>query len=488
MKHLTQNSKRLFVHSLSIFGTSSDAGKSTLSFALTYLLHKEGIKVAPFKAQNVSNNSVVTDLNTGEIAIPQAFAAEAIGLQTTPLFNPILLKSGSKNSAHLIINGQSLQDTDVWSYYKNLDKLKPIVKKAFKSLQREYECIVAEGAGSPVELNLMDKDLSNLYVAKKFNTKIILVADIERGGVFASIYGVYNLLPKKLRKNVIGVIVNKFRGDLRLFDKGVTIIEKEFGIKVLGVVPYLPFNLGFEDAASLMGYKQDISKAIIKVAVIKLPHISNFTDFEPLVADSEIELNFITTPSEAEHYDLLILPGSKRVFDDLLWLREQGFKKILQDTNKKLFAICGGYEMMFERLIDKSGVESQKESLNGFSRLKGEVVFQTNKVLTKGCYNLFGTMCSGYEIHYGRTKKRAKKAKNFYGTFIHGIFECDGLREKIFKEINPQYQGYNFKNYKQKAIADFAKHIQEHIELDYILERLNNDTHKPDNSTAGLPY
>jgi adenosylcobyric acid synthase len=471
-----QNSKRRSVHSLSIFGTSSDAGKSTLSFAITYLLHIRGIKVAPFKAQNVSNNSVVTDIAHGEIAIPQAFAAEAIGLKTTPLFNPILLKSGAKNKAHLIINGKNVEDTDVRAYYKNIDKLKPIVKKAFKKLSHEYECIVAEGAGSPVELNLMDKDLSNLYVAEKFKTKIILVADIERGGVFASIYGVYHLLPKKLRKRVIGVIVNKFRGDRTLFDKGVEIIEKDFGIKVLGVVPYLPFNLGFEDAASLMNYQQDTHDTIIKVGVVKLPHISNFTDFEPLVADREIALDFITSANEAKSYDLLILPGSKRVFDDLAWLREQGFEKILQNREQKVFAVCGGYEMMFEKLIDNEGVESESKSIQGLARLKGKVTFHANKVLTKGCYNLFGTMAQGYEIHNGITKKRAKRAKNFYGTFVHALFESDALRKKIFCEINPAYKGYDFHAYKTEAIEAFAEHIGKHIDLNYILENLD-DTH-----------
>ena len=208
------------MNSLSIFGTSSDAGKSTLSFAITYLLHKRGIKVAPFKAQNVSNNSQVTD-EGGEIAIPQYFAAEAIGLRTSPNMNPILLKSGGKSKAHMIVNGKSVANKDVWEYYRDIKSLQPHVKKAFKTLQKGYDCIVAEGAGSPVELNLMDKDLSNIYVADEFNTKIILVADIQRGGVFASIYGVYNLLPKKLRRNVIGVIVNKFQGDMTLFNEGV---------------------------------------------------------------------------------------------------------------------------------------------------------------------------------------------------------------------------------------------------------------------------
>ncbi|WP_457748446.1 cobyric acid synthase [Sulfurimonas sp.] len=461
------------MHSLSIFGTSSDAGKSTLAFALTYLLHHRGLHVAPFKAQNVSNNSLVTDIDEGEIAIPQAFAAEAIGLQTTPIFNPILLKSGAASKAHLIINGKSVGDTNVWAYYKDLNRLKPVVTKAFQKLQEEYECIVAEGAGSPVELNLMDKDLSNIYVAKKFHTKIVLVADIQRGGVFASIYGVYNLLPKQLRTNVIGVIINKFQGDMSLFDEGVTIIEQDFGIKVLGVVPYKPFNLGFEDSASLMGYTQDLTQAIITVGVIKLPHISNFTDFEPLVVDTEIELNFITSPSEAKHYDLLIIPGSKRVVDDLLWLKKRGFTPVL--TNKKIpiMAICGGYEMLFEEILDKQGVESQNKTTQGFGRFKGTVVFQKEKIVQKGCYNLQGVMVAGYEIHNAYAKKRAKKKKNLYGTFVHGLFESDAFRYKVFHKINKKYTGYNFKKFKKNAIADFAQHINLHVDVNYIHKALD---------------
>ncbi|NPA59089.1 MAG: cobyric acid synthase [Epsilonproteobacteria bacterium] len=460
------------MNSLSIFGTSSDAGKSTLSFAITYLLHQRGIKVTPFKAQNVSNNSQVTD-EGGEIAIPQAFAAEAIGLKTSPLINPILLKSGEASKAHLIINGKSIGNKDVWSYYRDLDALKPHVKKAFKKLQNEYECIVAEGAGSPVELNLMDKDLSNIYIAKKFNTKIILVADIERGGVFASIYGVYKLLPKKLRKNIIGVVVNKFRGDMKLFDEGVNIIQDRLGLKVLGVVPYLPFNLGFEDSQSIMNYKQDISKAIIKVGIIKLPHISNFTDFEPLIVDNELDVNFIQSINEASRCDILILPGSKRVIDDLAWLREMGFEEILKSDKKMIFAICGGYEMMYEKILDAVHIESNQDVTDGFARFKGNVKFKHKKVVKKGCYRVFGIMCNAYEIHNGITKKRNKKSINLYGTFLHGIFENDELRKKIFQEINTSYKGYCFKEFKEKSIANFANHIDKHIDMEYILESLN---------------
>ncbi|TKI70957.1 cobyric acid synthase [Sulfurimonas crateris] len=459
------------MNSLSIFGTSSDAGKSTLSFALTYLLHHRGISVAPFKAQNVSNNSHVTD-NGGEIAIPQHFAAEAIGLKTTTNMNPVLLKSGTKNSAHLIINGKSVGEKDVHAYYRDIKTLQPIVKEAFLKLKDEYDVIVAEGAGSPVELNLMDKDLSNIYVASEFNTKIILVADIERGGVFASIYGVYKLLPKKLRENVIGVIVNKFRGDITLFDEGRVIIEKKFGIKVLGVVPYKPFNLGFEDSQSIMNYVQDNSKAKINVGVIKLPHISNFTDFEPLVADREVALSFISNPAEASVCDLIVLPGSKRVVDDLAWLRERGFEEILSSTKQKIVAICGGYEMMFERILDPKCVESKQKETIGFGRIKGDVVFGKEKIVKKGCYYLFGSMIDGYEIHNGVAKKRVVKKKNLYATFVHGIFENDEFRYRLFCKIDKSYEGYDFKEYKAKAIDEFAEHINLHVDIDFIQKAL----------------
>ncbi len=457
---------------LSIFGTSSDAGKSTLAFAISYLLHKKGIKVAPFKAQNVSNNSQVTDVG-GEIAIPQFFAAEAIGLKTTPDMNPILLKSGSKNAAHLIVDGKSVANKDVKEYYKDLDTLKPHVIKAFTSLQEEYECIVAEGAGSPVELNLMDKDLSNIFIAEHFNTKIILVADIERGGVFASIYGVYHLLPQKLQDNVIGVIINKFRGDMSLFDEGVAIIEERFQLKVLGVIPFRPFNLGFEDAQSLINYSQELQDATIKVGVIQLPHISNFTDFEPLVADKEIELSFITSTSEFSSCDLVIIPGSKRVVEDLFWLKERGFSKRIKKTKKIVIGICGGYEMMHSNIIDTLGIETDKSSTKGLRCFKSDIEFKRDKVVQKGIYNTFGIMCNGYEIHNGITKKRSKKKKNLYGTFVHGIFDNDALRYKFFSQINPKYQGYQFENYKAQSIKDFTQHINSHIDMDTIVRSLH---------------
>jgi len=460
---------------LSIFGTSSDAGKSTLAFALTYLLDQRGFQVAPFKAQNVSNNSCVCDKG-GEIAIPQYFAAEAIGLETSAFMNPVLLKSGSANSASLILNGYVKDEQDVREYYANIDSLKPLVKNAFEHLNQEYELIVAEGAGSPVELNLMDKDLSNIYIATEFNTKIILVADIEKGGVFASIYGVYHLLPEKLKNNVIGVIINKFRGDESLFDEGRRIIEKEFGLKVLGLIPFKPLNLGFEDAQSLMNYTQNKAKAKINIAIIKLPHISNFTDFEALINDEEVLVSFISSPVHLDNFDLLVIPGSKRVIADLTWLKETGFFTCIQAYENMILGICGGFEMMFENIFDTEGIEEEKGSVaKGFSFIQEALHFEKKKVLKKGSYQQFGLTLKGYEIHHGKASLSYFHTDKIYGSFIHGLFENDNFRKLLFSSIDKNYKGYNFKTFKELRIADYCSFIHDNLDLNYIMECIDGD-------------
>ncbi|WP_345975626.1 cobyric acid synthase [Sulfurimonas sp. HSL3-7] len=461
------------MHSLSILGTSSDAGKSTLAFAITYLLHRRGIRVAPFKAQNVSNNARVCD-DGGEIAQSQYFAAESIGLPIESDFNPVLLKSGRGSSASLIINGRPAGEQDVREYYGGIGSLKPVVTDAFRRLQKRFDVIVAEGAGSPVELNLMDKDLSNITIADTFDTKIILVADIERGGVFASVWGVYNLLPEKLRRNVIGVIINKFRGDITLFDDGRKIIEEQFGIRVLGVIPYKPFNLGFEDSQSLENYVQSSQHGAIRAAVIRLPHISNYTDFEPLIADNEVHLDFAHSAAALQAYDLVILPGTKRTVSDLQWLREHGFEEALNDFKGTLVAVCGGYEMMFGCILDPDGIESEAGTeVKGFGRLKGDIVFEKEKRAAKGCYELFGLEIEGYEIHHGKCDAIAAEEARFFGTFVHGLFDSDAFREKLFRGIDPAYRGYNFAAYKAKKIADFARHVGSSLDLEAVIGALH---------------
>ncbi len=445
------------MRSISIFGTSSDAGKSTLTFVIGRLLQERGINVGVFKAQNVSNNSRVCD-DGSEIAIAQYFQAEVLGIETSYHLNPVLLKSGHGNSASLIIKGHVVEDKEVRDYYRDLDTLKPVVNECFEYLSAQYECLVCEGAGSPVELNLMDKDLSNIYIAQKYDTKIILVADIEKGGVFASIWGVYNLLPEALRENVIGVIVNKFRGDRTLFDEGVKIIEERFGISVLGVLPYLPLNLGFEDSQSLKNFVQNKPHPAQKIGVINYPTMSNYNDFEPLIADETIFVEFITSNVALDSFDLIILPGSKRVIEDLKWLKKTGLFDALKERQKEILGICGGYQMMFNEIIDEGCVETaepSREEALGF--IDDVIVFQKEKVLKKGDYSIFGRAVQGFEIHHGVSAKYPLfyEKDHIKGTFVHGLFEDEA-----------------FEAYKKTTIDSFIDTMRGEIDMERIMDHV----------------
>lgn len=460
------------MHNISIFGTHSDSGKSTITFVVGRILQELGYSVVPFKAQNVSNNSNVAD-DGSEIAIAQYFQAHVLGVPTSYHLNPVLLKSGKGSKATLILEGKSTGDKDIWHYYQEVDNLQPIVERCFNYLNNKYDCIICEGAGSPVELNLMDKDLSNIFVAEKFNTKIILVADIEKGGVFASIYGVYNLLPEKLKNNVIGVIVNKFRGDMSLFDKGVDIIEKDFGLPVLGVLPYIPFNLGFEDSASLTNFVQNTKNKKLDVAVISYPRMSNYNDFEPLIADKEVNLEFVDSNVNLKRFDLVILPGSKLVLKDLEWLKETGIYSQLKSFNVPLYGLCGGYEMLFEKIIDVQAIESEDPiEVEGLSLIKGDITFQENKILANQKYDIFGLSIQGFEIHHGISIDHSLwfDGDLVKGSFVHGVFDDDAFRYFIFNAINKNYQGFNFETHKQKTINEFVEKMKNHIDVDRLVK------------------
>jgi len=436
---------------ISIFGTSSDAGKSTISWVIGKLIQRYGYSVAPFKAQNVSNNAHIAD-DGSEISIAQHFQAKALEVKTSWHNNPILLKSGRGNSASLILRGRAITTKDVREYYHDLDKLKPIVDEAFEYLVDRYDVVVAEGAGSPVELNLMDKDLSNIYVATKFNTKIILIADIEKGGVFASVYGVYHLLPKELRENIIGVVINKFRGDMTLFDKGVEIIESEFKIPVLGVVPYRKFNLGFEDSQSLLNYNQNCKKSKKRVAIIAYPTMSNYNDFEPLIAKSDICIEFVKSNINLSEYDTIILPGSKLVISDLNWLKNSGLfsqiRELHEKSKTKIIGICGGYEMLHRYIIDSDAIESSKAiKIEALGIIDADIIFQKEKIVKKDAHK--------YEIHHGvSTKYNSDYSKELvYGTFTHGFFVDEWFIE-----------------YEKKEIDAFCDEIGKYLDMDRIIK------------------
>ncbi|WP_151980089.1 cobyric acid synthase [Acinetobacter guerrae] len=459
---------------ISIFGTSSDAGKSTMTFVIAKILQDTGLRVAPFKAQNVSNNARVCD-DGSEIAIAQSFQAEVLGIATSNHLNPILLKSGSNGRASVIVEGKVISQQHVLDYYRDLNQLKPAVQRCFDYLADRYDCVVAEGAGSPVELNLMDKDLSNIFIAETYQTKIILIADIEKGGVFASIWGTYNLLPTHLRNNVIGVIVNKFCGDLSLFDEGIDIIQEQFKIPVLGVLPYMPFNLGFEDNASLQNFVQQSGQHKISIGVIAYPYMSNYNDFEPLIADDEVLLEFIHSPISLERFDVVILPGSKLVIQDLNWLKQNGLFEQLQQRKKAIFAICGGYEMLFQQLYDPHQIENPQPTIaTGLSLINDDIHFAQDKILAKKTYSIFGMQIEGFEMHHGISQKYPLYFQDKYiqGTFIHQIFDHNAFRTQYLTSICSDYQGFDFQKYKTEKIEDFVGQCRDRLNVNLILDAI----------------
>ncbi|MGZ8163985.1 MAG: cobyric acid synthase [Methylobacter sp.] len=463
---------------LAIFGTGSDAGKTTIVMALCRIFADQDLKVAPFKAQNVSNNSAVTKENR-EISRAQCLQAEAARVEPSYLFNPVLLKSHGNGSVQVIVNGLVYQNQSVAAYYDEIDNLKQQVHQSFTRLQQDYDLVIAEGAGSPVELNLLDKDLSNTFIAKTFSTKNILVADIERGGVFASIYGTLELMDPVIRSNLIGVVVNKFRGDRRFFDDGEKIIRERFGVPVLGVLPFQPLNIDMEDSQSLQNYQQRINAVKIRIAVIAYPGLSNYNDLDVLMADAELYVELIRSYQPLDNFDMVLLPGSKTVIRDLRWLKQQGLSEAIQQFNKPVFGLCGGYQMLCRSLHDPDALEHETAGIEtGLGLIDDAVVYQSPKILTRGLYQLFSyPAIKGYEIHGGRMDKYPLHYQRglLAGTHVHGIFDDDGFRSDYFKALNPHYQGYAYAHYRETEIQDFADMVAENLDIAAILQALQAD-------------
>jgi adenosylcobyric acid synthase len=463
---------------LAVFGTGSDAGKTSLVMALCRIFADQDIKVAPFKAQNVSNNSAVTH-DGREISRAQCLQAEGARVEPNYLFNPVLLKSHGNSSVQVIVNGLVHKKQTITAYYDEIDELKLQVQLAFSRLQQDYELVIAEGAGSPVELNLLDKDLSNTFIANTFNTKNILVADIERGGVFASIYGTMALMDPVMRSNLVGVVINKFRGDRRFFDEGEKIIRDRFGIPVLGVLPFQPLNIDMEDSQSLGNYQQRLDDVKIRVGVIAYPGLSNYNDLDVLMADPEVYVELIHAYRSLNDFDMVLLPGSKTVIRDLQWLKKQGLFKELQQFNKPVFGLCGGYQMLCESLHDPDALEHDEPIIEpGLSFIDDVVIYQSPKILQRAYYQLSSyTAIKGYEIHSGRMGKYPLfyQGGRFTGTHVHGIFDNDAFRGDYFKAINPRYQGFDYANYREAQIQGFTDMVAENLDTAAILQALQPD-------------
>ncbi|WP_306537434.1 cobyric acid synthase [Megasphaera sp.] len=456
-------------------GTSSHVGKSILTTALCRIFLQEGQRVVPFKAQNMALNSYVTadGLEMGRAQVAQA---EAAGLLPMVDMNPVLLKPTGNACSQVIIDGRPVGNMSAREYHKGYAiKAFDAVKAALSRLDKAYDTLVIEGAGSPAEINLKDHDIVNMRVAKYLGAPVLLVADIDRGGSLAALVGTLELLDDEERAHVKGLIINKFRGDVSLFTPAVDFLEKKTGKPVLGVIPYIgDLGIDDEDSVSLEEKGAGPLADTVNIAVVKVPKISNFTDFDSLAREGDTTLYYVSHPDELSGADAVILPGSKNTTEDLWFLKEHGWDKALKafmEQGKPVVGICGGYQMMGDAVVDPDGSESDLGCVEGLHILQGTTTFSPEKLtfqVTAECRSLpflgesidAGTL-TGYEIHMGRTDVDGSDAHPFivtsrskapcqvtvgaartdglaWGTYIHGIFDNDDFRRRFLNVLRRQ--------------------------------------------------
>ncbi|MFW6236836.1 MAG: cobyric acid synthase [Desulfosudaceae bacterium] len=446
-------------------GTGSDVGKSVTATAFCRILRNRGLRVAPFKAQNMSNNSGVT-LEGGEIGRAQAAQAEAAGCLPSVRMNPVLLKPCSDTGSQVVVLGQVHQTMPAHSYYAYKDHLKQTIRDSFAALAADYEAIVMEGAGSCAEVNLRQHDVVNFDLALSVGAPVILVADIDRGGVFAQIVGTLELISPAERDLVAGVIINKFRGDPRLFDEGIAFLEEKTGKPVLGLVPvYQGFAIDTEDSMSLdaaMKTRTGPLPGRINLAVLRLPHVANFTDIEALQEEPEVTVTWLERPDNLADFQALIIPGSKSVIHDLVQLHQAGWPDALadfiRDERKMVVGVCGGYQMLGRLVEDPLGLEGERTEFPGLGLL--DIATRMEKVkqvrLSAGRDRLFDVPVSGYEIHMGRTRAGEGAAPflelvdgqggfvsdgamrpdgRVCGTYLHGLFDSGAFRKTFLQTL-----------------------------------------------------
>jgi adenosylcobyric acid synthase len=453
-----------------VLGTTSHSGKSTLVAALCRLLSNRGLRVAPFKSQNMSLNSWVT-ANGSEIGIAQAVQAWAARVEPTEFMNPILLKPKGDRTSQVIVMGRPVADKSAEEYYREIESLKQIVDSALDELDKEYEYIIVEGAGGAAEINLFDRDIANIYVAEHLQAPIILVGDIERGGVFASLFGTIQLLPPDVRSLVKGLVINKFRGDPAILEPGLDALEKLTKIPVLGVLPFLNLPLPSEDSVSLGDKKPAAREDLVEIAVIKLPRISNFTDFEPLERSAKVR--YIALGEPLGHPDAVIIPGTKNTVSDLDEMKSNGMdRQILALKDIPILGICGGYQILGREIID-CGVEDTVGSISALGLLDAVTRFdlyekktvQVRKKITGGgpiLEKIRGQEVFGYEIHMGVTSHSGEAAFDddgivakdglVIGTYLHGIFENENFRNAFLDYLySRRNAGQNRKTHGSRA-------------------------------------
>jgi adenosylcobyric acid synthase len=478
-------------------GTGSDVGKSIINTAICRILLQDGYSPAPFKAQNMSLNSYATPDGL-EIGRAQAVQAEACGIACKVEMNPVLLKPTGEMNSQVILHGKPIGNQTAKDYFlkNNKNNLFNEALGAFKRLQSQHNPIVLEGAGSISELNLRSRDIVNMAMAKAVDACTYLVADIDRGGVFASVYGSIMLLPEDERKLIKGIVINKFRGDIELFSEGKKILEEITGVPVVGVIPYFTdIKIEEEDSVSLLKKNKCALEGKINVAVVALKYISNFTDFNRFNEINEVNIYFTNDIKELEKADILIIPGSKNTIADMQYLHQSGLAKHLFEwhkVGKAVYGICGGYQMMGKEILDPEHIEGNKEKITGLGILPLSTTITSHKNSTQ-CHFQFlkkDEKCEGYEIHMGVTsfleeQRPLAVLKNggtdgFYkdnktwGTYIHGIFDNTAvLKDILLPFLGEHWTIDNYVDFKNKEYNKLAAYTRKHIDIDKIYTHLS---------------
>ena len=477
--------KRL--HPVMLAGTGSDVGKSVVAAALCRIFLQDGYHPAPFKAQNMALNSYATPEGL-EIGRAQAVQAEAAGVPCHTDMNPLLLKPQSDHTSQVVLHGKPIGNKDAYEYWRrgeggsNVIDYRREVCDAFDRLSARYNPIVMEGAGSVSELNLRDTDLVNLPMARHAGADVILVGDIDRGGVFASVYGSIVLQTPEDRQLIKGIIINKFRGDLRLFDKGRQILEDICGVPVLGVIPYFKdIYIEEEDSVSLEQKRRQLAEGKVNIAVVLLRHISNFTDFDTLERDPRINLFYTNNIADIGRADIIILPGTKATLDDLLELRRNGCAQAIVRAHrdgKTVVGICGGYQMLGQMVSDPDGLEGTVASLPGLGLLPIHTTITTEKVTRQVTFQFDGQACQGYEIHQGisDTDEAIMQADHCIGTYIHGFLDNAPVIDYLLKDkVKGSAPVQSFADFKEEQYNRLAAHVRQHVDMQKLYGILSDD-------------
>ena len=474
-------------NTLMIQGCTSDAGKTVMVAGIGRVLHRRGVKVAPFKPQNMALNSAVTN-DGGEIGRAQALQAKACCVEAQIDFNPILLKPSSDTGSQVIVHGKAISNMQASDYHDYKSVAMNAVMDSFKRLQKTFDCIVVEGAGSPAEINLREGDIANMGFAENADCPVILIADIDRGGVFAHLVGTLELLSESEQKRVTGFIINRFRGDIKLLESGLDWLEQRTGKPVLGVVPYL-HDL-YLDAEDAINTQQSQSSEKFKIVVPVLPRISNHTDFDALRLHPQVDLQFVSVKQACPPADLIILPGSKNVISDLNTLKKHGWDKTLKRHLRyqgKLIGICGGYQMLGRLIADPSGIENngQATQTKGFGLLNCTSQLMPEKQLTQS----FGKFehadfepckVSGYEIHCGKTLSHetplirlnsgdfegsVSADKQIIGSYLHGLFDNADAATPLLKWAGlSTNSAVNLSDIREQQLNRLADCLEQHLD------------------------